>query len=70
MKSISIKKNFFVGAMVLVGLGLGISSCKKVLDKQPETFLTTGQVYRDIFDAGRLAGVRGDDTGRLGRVRR
>ncbi len=64
MKSISIKKKFFVSAMVLVGLGLGISSCKKVLDKQPETFLTTGQVYRDIYDAdAAIIGVYGKFMG-------
>jgi hypothetical protein len=64
MKIDTLKKKLFLSAVVLVSLSLGISSCKKVLDKQPETFLTTGQVYRDIFDAdAAVIGVYGKFMG-------
>jgi starch-binding outer membrane protein, SusD/RagB family len=64
MKIDTLKKKLLLSTAVLVALGMGISSCKKVLDKQPETFLTTGQVYRDIFDAdAAVIGVYGKFMG-------
>jgi hypothetical protein len=50
MKSQNNKKIFAV-IMLLSVLSLSITSCKKLLDKTPETYLTANNMYRDVYDA-------------------
>lgn len=62
MKTVKSFKSVFVVAMFC---SLASLSCKKTLDKEPETFLTATNTYRNIFDAdaavvgiyGKLMGI-------------
>ncbi|MBA4196218.1 MAG: RagB/SusD family protein [Chitinophaga sp.] len=48
---IAFKKKTVRNIWLMAAFSLAASSCKKLLDKQPETFLTTTQMYRNVYDA-------------------
>ncbi|MBC7721976.1 MAG: RagB/SusD family nutrient uptake outer membrane protein [Pedobacter sp.] len=66
MKIVLSKSTKSLFAIVLVCCAVSFS-CKKTLDKDPETFLVSSQVYRNVFDAdaavigvyGKLMGLAG-----------
>jgi len=49
MKNRFFKKQFLL--LPAVAALIGLSSCKKILDVQPENVLTGAQTYRNVFDA-------------------
>ncbi len=62
MKAIKIKKVRV--ALLCLLTGTAIFSCNKILDKTPETALTTDQVYRNVYDAdAAIVGVYGKFMG-------
>ncbi len=58
-------KSFKTVFVIAIGCALAAASCKKTLDKEPETFLTATNTYRNVFDAdaavvgiyGKLMGI-------------
>ena len=55
---VPIQKNWLPGLLVI--LPCLFFSCKKILDKQPESSLAADQVYRNVFDAdAAITGIYG-----------
>jgi starch-binding outer membrane protein, SusD/RagB family len=50
MKILVLKRAFYISS-VLVVCSVSLFSCKKTFDLEPETTLSSTQVYRDVFDA-------------------
>ncbi len=62
MKGFKNSVRLSIGAVAIIALTQ--SSCKKMLDKEPQTFLTTTQMYRDVYDAdAAIIGLYGKFTG-------
>ena len=51
MKRIFNNKKLWITLVVIAGIASSLTSCKKLLDKNPETYLQSSQMYRDIYDA-------------------